>query len=182
MLSLQSTGTFPWSMIVFIKSAMISQQISGAAFNISTTTPEDPAAFLFFMCLKDFNMSSEVMNCAGPVTGLSYGSFWNHRNSIFNNPSCCFHAKLLWCVIKGKYLHHLVCISDQLHPDFLYAFVWWHKNVSFIVFSTSKLLLFCISLSCVDGMLCFPFCIQIFIFLPLNFHNFHNLSSQIYPY
>ena len=56
MLSLQSAGTFPSSMIAFIKYAMISQQISGVAFNISAGTPEGPTALPFFMCLKDFNM------------------------------------------------------------------------------------------------------------------------------
>ena len=40
------------------------------------------------------------------------------------------------------------------------------KDVSFNVFNNSKLLLFCISLTCVDSMSCFPFCIQIFIFAP----------------
>ena len=38
------------------------------------------------------------------------------------------------------------------------------KDVFFIVFN--KLLFFYISLSCVDSMLCFLFCIQIFIFAP----------------
>ena len=42
------------------------------------------------------------------------------------------------------------------------------KDVFFIVFNTSKLLLFCISLSCVDRMSCFPPCIQIFIFAPTH--------------
>ena len=48
MLSLQSVETFPSSMIVFSRSAMILQQISVAAFNISTTTPKCSATFPFF--------------------------------------------------------------------------------------------------------------------------------------
>ena len=42
------------------------------------------------------------------------------------------------------------------------------KDVFFIVFNTSKLLLFWISFSCVDGIFCFPFCFQIFIFAPTS--------------
>ena len=75
MLSLQSAGTLPSRMIVFIKSAMILRQMSGAAFNISTTTPEGLAAFPFFMHLRDFNTSSGVMNCARPATGSTCGRF-----------------------------------------------------------------------------------------------------------
>ena len=62
------------------------------------------------------------------------------------------------------YHHHLVYISFRLHLDFMYAFVRRRERCFFVVFNTSKLLLFCISLSCVDGMSCFPFCIQIFVF------------------
>ena len=75
MLSLQSAGIIPSSMIAFIKSAIISQQISGAAFNVSSKTPEGPAAFPFFVRFKDFNTSSGVMNCAGPATGSTCGRF-----------------------------------------------------------------------------------------------------------
>ena len=68
MLSCQSVGTFPSSMIAFFKSAMILQQMSGVAFNISAATPDDPVAFPFCVRLKEFNMSSAVINCAGPIT------------------------------------------------------------------------------------------------------------------
>ena len=71
-------------------------------------------------------------------------------------------ASLMFHQVKD-YHHLLVYISLRLHPDFLYALVWRHI-VFFIVFNTSNLLLFCISLSCVDGISCFPFHIQIFIF------------------
>ena len=47
---------------------MISQLVSGTAFNISAITLEGPAAPPFFMHLKDFNMSSGFMNCAGQGT------------------------------------------------------------------------------------------------------------------
>ena len=100
---LQSAGTFPSRMIAFIKSAMILQQISGAAFNISETTPEGPAAFPFFVCHK----SSGVMNCVGQATvhnAISMlASLMHHQVKDYNNP--------------------IVYISLQLHPDFQYAFV-----------------------------------------------------------
>ena len=75
MLSLQSAGTFPSRMIVFIKSAVVLLQISGAAFNMSVATPDGPAAFLFFMRRKDLNTSSGVMNCTGLATGSTCGRF-----------------------------------------------------------------------------------------------------------
>ena len=46
------------------------------------------------------------------------------------------------------------------------------KDVFFIDFNTSKLLLFRISLSCVGSMLCLPFCIQIFIFVTTHLAQF----------
>ena len=49
------------------------------------------------------------------------------------------------------------------------------KDVFFIDFNTSKLLLFCISVSCVGSMLCLPFCIKYLSLLPPTLHNFHNL-------
>ena len=52
MLSLQSAGTFPSRMIAFMKSAVILQKTSGAAFNISATTPERLATFPFFHALQ----------------------------------------------------------------------------------------------------------------------------------
>ena len=61
------------------------------------------------------------------------------------------------------YCHHLVYISLRLHLVFCTHF-GDAKVDSFIVFNISKLLLFCISLSCVDGTLCFTFWIQTFIF------------------
>ena len=75
MLSLQSAGIFPSRMIVFIKSAIVLLQISGTAVNISATAPEGPAAFPFFMHLRDFNTLSKIMNCTGPAIGSRCGRF-----------------------------------------------------------------------------------------------------------
>ena len=121
-LSPQSTGTFPSRIIAFIKSAMNLQQISGAAFNISATTPEGPAAFPFFMRLRDFNVSSGVMNCAVPeieTTKFQYST--NGHNFVSMQAS-------LMCHQMKDYHHHLVYISLRLHPDFLYSFVWRHER------------------------------------------------------
>ena len=68
MLSLQSVGAMPSNLIGFIKYAVISHQISGTAFNVSAAAAEGPTAFPFFLILKDFNMLSAGMNCAGPAT------------------------------------------------------------------------------------------------------------------
>ena len=76
-----------------------------------------------------------------------------------------FPCQLLCCVIKGKIA---ITMSYAFLSNYILIFCMHlfgnTKVVFFIVFNTSKLLLFCISLSCVDGMLCFPFTIQIFIF------------------
>ena len=48
------------------------------------------------------------------------------------------------------------------------------KDVLFIVLNINKLLLFCIYISCVNAILCFPFC-NYFTLHPPAFHKFQNL-------
>ena len=73
------------------------------------------------------------------------------------------------------YHHHLYAFLSDYILIFCMHLFGDTKDVFFIVFNTSKPLLFCISLSGVDGMSCFKFCIQYLSLLPPAFHNFHNL-------
>ena len=67
-----------------------------------------------------------------------------------------------------NYHHHLVYILSDYILIFCTHLFGDRKYVFFIVFNTGKLLLFCICLSCVDRMLYFLLCIQIFIFGPTH--------------
>ena len=79
---------------------------------------------------------------------------------------------------EKDYHHQLVCISHQLHPNSLYGMHLFGDTKN-VFFRTSKLLLFCISLSCVDVMLYFPFFSKYLSLLPPAFHNFHTLLRHI---
>ena len=144
----------------------------GAAFSNSATTPEVPVVFHsswpkgFQIVIRSYEL---CQSCNRIIMWniLRPRKFSIQQSFIMMFP--CLHP---WCVIKWKifiiilytflsdyilvFSTHLFGVTKVFFLVFLFVF--------FIVFNISKLLLFCISLICIDGMLCFTFGIQAFVF------------------
>ena len=131
----------------------------------SATTPEVPV-ISHSLWSKGFQIvirSYEMCQSSNRIT------MWNIlrplKFSIQQSFIMMFPCLRPWCVIKWKIS---IIILYTFLSDYILVFSTHlfgvMKVVFFIVFNIRKLLLFWISLICIDGMLCFTFWIQAFVF------------------
>ena len=129
MLSLQSAGIFPSRMIAFIKFAIILQQISKTAFNISAITPKvQPLSYS--LCTSGISTHhQDLLTVLDQQQDQHVEGFETTETQYLSNiRNVVSLLAYLVCHQVKDYHHHLVYISLRLHPDLMYAFVWRHER------------------------------------------------------